>query len=144
MATILASLFCSKVIWLFIELEGWQGIYIVPILILHFLFPPSTVLVLDVFQILVWLLLNRLHKYSIKNIILIYIYSKLLLPVTTISLLINNNTPFQFINFIYMTLFILVFFSCFEYKKIINRFISVVLILFLSIISYRFVYRIFF
>jgi len=66
--------FFSKVIWLFINRNGWHGIFIAPTLVFLFLFPSLKVFILDVFKLLIWFLLNRFNKFSIRNVVMVYIY----------------------------------------------------------------------
>jgi len=142
--------FFSKVIWLLtaqdglqgISKEGLQAIFFDPMFVLILLFTSLTVLFSDVFQILIWLLLNKLQKFPMKNVVLIYIYNKLLLPVAIIAVLINVNTSLSVINFMFMTVFTIIFFNWFKYKKKINRLLPIILILVLAIMSYQPVYRV--
>jgi len=133
--------FFYKVIWLLKEIGN---IYVTPALIFDYLFPSITVLIADVLQVLFLLKINKLFVFPIKNIIIIFIYNKLLLPVSGLLLLITGNVTFSMINLLFMLIFTLLMFNCLEYITKALRLLANILIFSMIIISYYFVYQVFF
>jgi hypothetical protein len=131
--------FLNKVV--IFSIQG-NGIQIYSRIILSFLTSSKFVFLSDVIIILIWKFFNKLFKFSIRNIILIYIYCKILLPIQSLIILLAINSSYAMlinifpnIIIILMTMFTLIFFNCFRYERKIIRFFQIILILIMSLLT---------
>jgi hypothetical protein len=132
---------CSKTIWLFSE----DGETVITLrIILYILFSSVTVFISDIIQILFWLILNKIFNFSMRKIIVVYIYNKLLLPISGIFVLIKKNVSFSLLNMIYMLVFTLLSFLFFEYRKTSIKILCIILIILMMLISFIYVFQIFY
>ena len=139
--------FLYKAVWLYHAADGFLSRNL--IFSLEFFFSSIIVLILDVIQVVIWSKLNKIFKYSMRNIILVYVYNKLLTPISgfiayfhemDIYPLLPVWFEFRFYNMIYMFIFTLICFSLFENHKIHLKILSIILLFFMMIPSVLYIY----
>ena len=133
--------FCYKAVWHYHASDGFLSRNL--IFSFHFIHHSVAVLISDTIQIMAWSKLNKMFKYSMRRIILIYIYNKILLPVTGFWVYFTLNNLYSFYNMIYMLVFTLICFCLFKNCKKHYKVFCVILVFLMKIISFIYVYQFF-
>lgn len=134
--------FCYRIAWLYFETED-RGLVLSDLLIYLMIRNSINVFISDIIQLTLWFLLNKIFEYPMRKIIIIYIYNKLLLPVTGFWALYNANILYSVYNMVYMLIFTLICFCLFRTSKKYLKLLCVILIFLMMITSFAYVYQYF-
>jgi hypothetical protein len=133
--------FLSKIVYFY---SGNEGLFFDFRMTTSILYSSFAVLISDIIQLMLWKYINKYLDLPLRKVLIIYIYNKLFLPVSGILILVNTNISFSLLNIIYMSVFTLLFFNLFIYRKTIIKVLTNVLLILLLIISFIYVYQIFY